>query len=600
MAKHRTVSFGRQISNYFFVVRRVWQYSKSLVLVYGVKALVDGLNPVVQAFLVGGLINELTLIPGGQASQKKAIILLVLSVLLQLLFTIVSALERYKFVVNRETLEMEMNQSLMKDRVETNIAHIELPETKDKYDRALMGASEALWDVRYTTDLLSAVIGIIGVIGALVVTVPWALIVLLPLPLINTRLSIDNLIKNRIYWDERRSHRVRISSISRMFTSEKGILEIRMFNIAQRILSMWRKEYGKAVDISRNKELLAAKQELAINSLETGVGVAVDIWLVTRVFAGAMTLGLFEQSRRLVGTYVLSLNRLSSSASNIIIYGYHIDDYRNFVEEAQEYEAQRVGTKKLESSVERIVFSDVSFSYPTKEEKVLDGVSLEINRGESIAIVGANGAGKTTLIKNLFGFYDPIEGLIQYDGISHRDVDFVSLYKHSSSLMQDFSTFDFLTIGQSVALSFGDQYDRKKVKKALKTVGLSEVIDGLPKGLDTNYGYVEDDGFKLSGGQAQRLAIARILYRRAPILVLDEPTSAIDAKSEQEIMDHILDLYNNKTLVVISHRLSTVSRADKIVFMKDGKVAEIGTHKELFKKGTGYYDLFHKQSLRIK
>jgi len=167
--------------------------------------------------------------------------------------------------------------------------------------------------------------------------------------------------------------------------------------------------------------------------------------------------------------------------------------------------------------------------------------------------------------------------------------------------MQDFQNYLFLNVQESVAVSdLGDEIDAKRVRENIKRVGLSDFVDSLPNKYESNLGYVEDDGVKLSGGQLQRLAIARALYKKSDILVLDEPTSAIDAKSEQDIIDTIFDLYQKKTVLIVSHRLSTVSRADRIVVMKKGRVVEEGTHKQLFKTGTAYYDLFHKQAMRLK
>ncbi|MEM6997574.1 MAG: ABC transporter ATP-binding protein [Patescibacteria group bacterium] len=598
--KVRSISWKRQAANYVYAMRLAWKHSRLVVLTYPVKSIIDGLVPVAQAFLAGALINELILFATNDGSKTKAITLLVVAAALQLMTYLMSMLERYTFVVHRERVEMEMRIGMMEGRVQSDIAHVEIPEITDKYMLAQTGASEALWHVRYVSDMFAAVISLVAIFGSILATVPQALVVLLPIPFIAVRNSIRVFKEDRVYWSERRASRIRAGYIDQMFDKESGIAEIRLFGLSKKILSLYRKNKKDSIDISANKERLTARNQTLMQLLESVAATGVDIWLLFRVFSGAMNVGGFEQSRRLVGAYLAAMNRLSSSVSSIVLYGYHLDDYRLYLDANLDYKGRHQGTKKHRGTIDHIQARRLSFAYPNADSPAIHDVDIDIHRGQSVAIVGENGAGKTTLIKNLMGLYSHSDGQIAYDGIGIDDLDMDSIYKKSASLTQEYSSFDFMTIGESVSMSFTGRYDRKKVLEVLDDVGMKKTVTSLKKGLDTNYGYIEDDGLKLSGGQSQRLAIARILYTDSELLILDEPTSAIDAKSEQQIMDHVFDRYSTRTLVVVSHRLSTVSRCDQIIVMRNGHAVEKGTHKELFKKGTAYYDLFHKQAMRIK
>jgi ATP-binding cassette, subfamily B, bacterial len=243
-----------------------------------------------------------------------------------------------------------------------------------------------------------------------------------------------------------------------------------------------------------------------------------------------------------------------------------------------------------------IEFKNVTFKYPKTERNILRNFNLTILPGEKIAIVGENGAGKTTLIKLLLRFYDVIEGEVLVNGINIKVLSLNEWHKQIGALFQDYIQYQF-TFKENVY--FGDLSKKQEetlLKEALTKSGADKYVDDLPKKYDQVVGKMFDHGIDLSGGQWQKLALARAFYRNAPILILDEPTSAIDAKAEYEIFQNVQKLQKDKTVIIISHRFSTVRNADRILVLDEGKIVEEGDHETLMKKKGLYEELFTIQA----
>ena len=238
---------------------------------------------------------------------------------------------------------------------------------------------------------------------------------------------------------------------------------------------------------------------------------------------------------------------------------------------------------------------NVTFRYPGTEKNILENTNLTIHPGEKLAIVGLNGAGKTTLVKLLCGFYDPCEGRVLLNGQDIRDYNRKQYYELFSAVFQEFSILD-TTIAQCVAQSV-DNIDTQKVNDCLEKAGLTDAVKKFPAGLETHIGReVYLDGVMLSGGQTQRLMLARALYKDGSILVLDEPTAALDPIAENDIYMKYSEMTAGKTSVFISHRLASTRFCDRIIFVADGTIAEEGTHEELLEKDGAYANLFEVQS----
>lgn len=261
--------------------------------------------------------------------------------------------------------------------------------------------------------------------------------------------------------------------------------------------------------------------------------------------------------------------------------------------------------KVLEEQVPtlEVVFSHVSFAYEGEDgskKKVLDDISFKMKVGEKVALVGINGAGKTTIVKLLCGFYKPQSGHIYINGIDLSELDLESYYKDLAVVFQDSFTHSY-SIADNVACCIEEEYSREQCVQSLKKAGLWEKIDALPKKEKTHLNKdIEADGIQLSGGQIQKLMLARALYKNCRLLLLDEPTAALDAIAENQMYEKYEELIAGKTALFISHRLASTRFCNKIIFLENGKIVEVGTHEELLRIKGRYAHMFEVQSQYYK
>ncbi|MCC0003675.1 MAG: ABC transporter ATP-binding protein [Methylobacteriaceae bacterium] len=273
-----------------------------------------------------------------------------------------------------------------------------------------------------------------------------------------------------------------------------------------------------------------------------------------------------------------------------------VEDYFRFLDWKPAITWPRDGWRTEPEAPFEIVFDDVSFRYPGQETFALQNVSCAFRVGERIGVVGKNGSGKSTFIKLLLRVYDPTSGRISINGRDLREADLPDLYRVVSVLSQEVSLYEFTTIGGNVELGAPQPLGPHALQRAIEQSEAVDFIPDLPKGLDTTFGS-EFGGVRLSGGQAQRIGIARALYKRPRVLVLDEPTSAIDAISEQIIFDRIMgDDADERLTICISHRFTTLARADRILVFEEGKIIEQGAHDALRSAGGAYQALYEAQT----
>ncbi len=311
------------------------------------------------------------------------------------------------------------------------------------------------------------------------------------------------------------------------------------------------------------------------------------------IFSQKFSLGDFTFFLNAIFTFTGQTSSLLVSLGGIVENNLYVDDYFKLLNLKNKVITNKNAKRLIDIAPREIKFENVSFTYPGSKNPALKNINLTIKSGQDIAIVGPNGAGKTTLIKLLFRFYDPTRGQILIDGVDLKKINLDDWYRHLGVLFQDFAKY-YLTVKENV--EFGDikNTGKKSVKDALVNAQGRDLLR-LPKKIDQILGRWFEDGEEISVGQWQKLAIAKALYRNAPILVLDEPTSNIDAQAELKIFDNLKKTYIKKTLIFISHRFSTVRKADHIYVLKNGQIVEQGKHHDLVIQNGTYAKYFRIQ-----
>jgi ATP-binding cassette subfamily B protein len=291
-----------------------------------------------------------------------------------------------------------------------------------------------------------------------------------------------------------------------------------------------------------------------------------------------------------------TLGQISSTFVSVDQHTTFLEDYFSFLDIHSLVPLPSMPITIPSGPVEGIEFNDVSFTYPGGTEPAVEGLNLYIRKGELIALVGENGAGKSTLVKLLLRFYDAQRGEVKVGGIDVKEMDPEDLRNRIGVLFQDYATYE-LSVRENVLMGRPNGVnDDSKVIKALQDSRSEWLVSKMPNGLDSKVGRLFEGGHDLSGGEWQRLALARIMYRNADIWILDEPTSSLDPEAEAAIFAELKENLKGRIGIVISHRFSTVRIADRIAVIDDGKVTELGTHEELLAAGNRYAQLFELQA----
>ncbi len=475
------------------------------------------------------------------------------------------------------------------------ISQLEDPEFYDKLERARQQTTSRVNLMSESLTQIENIISMISLIAGLIYFEPWLILLLV--------LSIIPSFINEIKFSSRRY------SLARSWTAERRELdylryigandqtarEVKLFGISDFIAGRFRKVSDEYYRL--NKAL--AVRQTSFGALFNMLGVlsyyGAYVLIILRVIGGVLTIGeltflsgSFNRLRGNLQGFFLRFTRITERAL-------YLKDYFDFIDLAVE---DRSGNPLPVPDVIREGFriQNVSFAYPGASQNVLSDVSFELNPGEKMAFVGQNGAGKTTLIKLILRFYEPTSGEITLEGVNINRYDREQYQRIFGVIFQDFFKYEF-TVKENIAVGNIEELENtERIENAAERSLANEVIAEFESGLDQQLGRRFAQGKELSGGQWQKVALARAYMKDAQVLILDEPTAALDAKAEYEVFQRFIGLTKDKTSIIISHRFSTVRMADRILVLQEGRVVELGTHEELMQNKKLYAELFELQA----
>ncbi|CAN5522451.1 ABC transporter ATP-binding protein [soil metagenome] len=582
------------------VFRLVWQSSPKLTLSLASMTLFLSVIPAGQVWLAGRLIDEvLQGIAGGGGNEyvRPIAILAVLQLLLFIGGSLFQTLSNISQQLLQERLAIHVQLSIMDHANSLDLADFENAAYYDQLQQAEReSANRPVQMVSSVFGLARSGITFATMVGLLIGLSPWiavaALIAPIPAFISGSRYGWWGFQQMRRLSPTRRL----MSYLTTIMTTDTFNKEIKLFSLGDHFIDRYS---GIADEYYNETRVLLVRRYLAgfgWGALTIIASSATFLYVALQALRGVITLGQLTVFTQAAQQVQISFQGLLGGVQGIYEHGLYLSTLYDLLDRQPAIETPENPVPIRDPFQQGIEFRNVSFKYPDKEEYALEDVSFMIEPGETIALVGKNGAGKTSVVKLLGRLYDPTEGQILIDGVDIREYDPRELRRQFGTMFQDYVTYQ-LTVMENIGVGNLEQFDDPDaVAAAARRGGAESLIESLPEGYNTMLGKWFESGQQLSGGEWQRIALARAFMRDAQILILDEPTSALDAEAEHDLFARIKQLAKDRMAIFISHRFSTTRQADRILVLEAGKLIEQGTHEELMRQGGSYAQLFRLQA----
>jgi len=576
--------------------REIYRSSPRLFLLNAFSRLINAFTPVVILWVGKMIIDEIILqvsLPDKDFTQLWNYVIIEFSV--AVLSDLLGRLINLTDGLLGDLYSNASSEKIIRKTAELTIAQLEDPEFYDKLERARTQTNGRVDLMTNALGQAESLISMVSLIAGLVYFEPILILILvlsiIPSFINEAKFSSTRYSLARSWTAERRE----LDYLRFIGANNQTAKEIKLFGLTDFIADRFKNLSNDYYLINKKLSLRQSVYGSLFNILGVLSYYGAYIYIILRVLTGVITIGeltflsgSFNRLRTNLQGFFSRFTRISESAL-------YLQDYFDFIDLTIE-QTMEAKTAMPQTITQGFQINDLHFAYPGSAFEVLKGVTFSLNVGEKMAFVGQNGAGKTTLIKLFLRFYEPTQGEILLDGININKFDVDAYRKRFGVIFQDFFKYEF-TLRENIAVGNIDQVQNDEVINYAASKSLAEqVVREMADGLEQRLGRRFSKGTELSGGQWQKVALARAYMKDADIMVLDEPTSALDAQAEFDVFERFIALTKGKTSIIISHRFSTVRMADRILVLQNGQVLELGTHEELMANPKLYSELFKLQA----